>query len=297
MSDEIEVTAELIVNIDDWVKKAAANPETLAERQVTEIFLSAISLTLPLRTKVFLKGGVLMGVVYDSPRQTGDVDLTTTMEPSEGVADQISKDLNEAFPRSAAKLGYPDLMCRVQSSKYLPRKETFPDATGPALKVKIGYARRGSAQEALYQQGKSPHVLEVDISFREPMHAVQIIRMGDSDIAIRAYSLNDLIAEKLRALLQQVDRNRYRRQDIYDLAILIQKFALLDDEKAILLDTLIMKCQARKVEPNIDSLRDDEVKRRAGLEWKTLAAEIDEVPDFNECFALVEDFYRSLPWQ
>ncbi|MEJ2622018.1 MAG: nucleotidyl transferase AbiEii/AbiGii toxin family protein, partial [Candidatus Thiodiazotropha sp.] len=36
-----------------------------------------------------------------------------------------------------------------------------------------------------------------------------------------AYSLTDLIAEKLRSVLQQIKRERQRRQDIFDLFLLL----------------------------------------------------------------------------
>lgn len=36
---------------------------------------------------MFLKGGILMGLVHDSPRQTTDIDLTTALAAEGGVGD------------------------------------------------------------------------------------------------------------------------------------------------------------------------------------------------------------------
>ena len=128
------------------------------------------------------------------------------------------------------------------------------------------------------------------------MNAIQLIRLGETGETFRAYSLIDLIAEKLRALLQQEVRNRNRRQDIYDIASLLACFTLDNEEKQTLLDTLCEKSKARAIEPDSEALSRAEIKERARKEWDMLAIEIGELPDFDECFAAVDGFYRSLPW-
>lgn len=95
--------------------------------------------------------------------------------------------------------------------------------------------------------------------------------------------------------MQQESRNRHRRQDIYDIAMLLQRFPFDDEEKAQILQTLRIKCKARGIRPDPSSLN-DEVKRRAGKEWQTLKLEISDLPEFEDCFARVSQFYRALPW-
>ncbi|NQV60571.1 MAG: nucleotidyl transferase AbiEii/AbiGii toxin family protein [Alphaproteobacteria bacterium] len=296
MSDDGEDGEVVTVNIGEWVDKAKADPQAHLERQATEVFLTALGMEKRYSHEIFLKGGILMGVVYQSPRQTGDIDFTAIMEPNPEIADEIRDALSRVFPRAAAELGYPDLMCKVQSSRYLPNAKLFPKADGPALKIKIGYALRGSQQQARFERGKAVNVLDVDISFREPVGAIQLVRFGDTGGAIRAYSLYDLMAEKLRALLQQEVRNRYRRQDIYDIDALLNRFSLDKDEKKRLHSLLVEKCAARKITPDLDSLSQPEIIRRAKETWETLALEIGDLPDFDACFARVNAFYRSLPW-
>lgn len=299
MSEDIPVRETVAVNIDEWIDKAKADPATYMERQATEVFLVALGMTHPYAHEIFLKGGVLMGVVYNSPRQTGDIDFTAISEPDPAIAGKLKDALDAVLPRSAAKLGYPDLMCAVQSCKFYPSEKMFPKATGPALKLSIGYARRGSPQERHFAMGKSTNILEVDISFKEPVQAIQIIRLGDGESEIAAYSLHDLIAEKIRALLQQEKRDRNRRQDIYDIASLLRIFTFDAQEKAELLTLLREKCMARAHNcptPEPDTLSLPTTRDRARKEWDTLALEIGEVPDFDECFAIVDAFYRSLPW-
>ncbi len=299
MSETPAVADTILVDIAGWIDKSKADPAAYTERQATEIFLVALGMTRPYSHEIFLKGGVLMGVVYESPRQTGDIDFTAISQPDPAIADHLKVALNRSLPRASAALGYPDLMCAVQSCRYFPSEKMFPKATGPALKLHVGYARRGSPQEKLFLSGKATNILEIDISFKEPVHAIQIVQLGDSNATVCAYSLNDLIAEKLRALLQQEKRDRNRRQDIYDIASLLKKFSLDEGEKAQLLALLREKCAARRIncpEPEPHSLSMPEVKERARKEWDTLAIEIGELPDFDECFIIVDVFYRSLPW-
>jgi len=296
MSERVEIRAEIAVDISEWIEKAKADPAAYLERQVTEIFLAALAMTRPFANEIFLKGGILMGVVYQSPRQTGDVDFTAISEPTKEMGEALKAELNAAFPRAAAKLGYPDLMCNVQSSRYEPSAKMFAKATGPLLMLRVGYARRGSPQQRLFQSGNASHVLDIDIAFREPVNAIQIVQLGREGVTIRAYSLLDLIAEKLRALLQQPKRNRNRRQDVYDIASLLGKFAFDAGEQQNLLALLREKCRARDVNPTRDGLGQEEIRERARKDWDTLGLELDALPDFDRCFDVVNNFYRALPW-
>ena len=286
----------LVVNIAEWVERAKSDPVAYLERQATEVFLAALAMTKPWCHQVFLKGGILMGVVYGSPRQTGDIDFTTIADPQPGIAEDLAAALDANFPRAAAELGYPTLLCRAQSFKYFPKGEEFPKNDGPAVKMGIGYALRGSPQEKHLKAGRAPKKLTIDISFKEPVSAIQIIHDAISQKAFRAYSLHDLMAEKIRALLQQEKRNRYRRQDIYDLDILLAKFPFDEEEKVCLLAVLRDKCQARGIEPARDSLAQPEIVQRAKEDWHTLEVEIGDIPKFDECFERVNAFYVSLPW-
>lgn len=186
MSDTPPVSTTVLVDIAAWIEKAKADPAAYIERQATEVFLAALGMTKPYSHEIFLKGGVLMGVVYQSPRQTGDIDFTAISEPDPEIAEQLKVALNAALPRAAAALGYPDLMCAVQSSKYYPSEKMFPKATGPALKLHVGYALRGSPQEKHFENGKATDILEVDISFKEPVHAIQIVELGNAKTTVSA---------------------------------------------------------------------------------------------------------------
>ena len=243
---------------------------------------------------MFLKGGILMGLAYDSPRQTTDIDLTTALAVESGVGNKVQELLDSEFPRAAAALGYADLIVKIHSVRHQP-KAIFPKANFPALKLKIASAKRGTAQEMALQEGKTPVVIDADISFNELLLQIQVLELTGGQ-ELFAYGLVDLIAEKYRAILQQVPRNRYRRQDVYDLDRLIVRNEIDDALQAQILTALVVKCKARQLKPTHASLDDPEIKERAGAGWRSMELELGEVPDFEVCFTRVSEFYRNLPW-
>jgi len=283
------------IDIREWVEKARGTSRH-RERQATEVLLAAIGATYAYRDRLYLKGGLLMGLVHGSPRQTADIDLTAELEPTREDLETLRQELDRSLRRTPALIGYPDLVCRIQTVKLQPRPKTFEESRFPGLKVKVAYAERDSRNHARLKNGDCPDVLNVDVSYREPVHAVELIRL-DADSNISAYSTTDVIAEKLRALLQQVSR-RYprRRQDVYDIAFLVRRSPPDDAEKAEILEALREKARARDVEPRPESLSDPEIRRRAEQDWDTLDLELAHLPPFQQEYDVVEAFYRSLPW-
>jgi predicted nucleotidyltransferase component of viral defense system len=284
------------VNLAQWVEEAKKNPDQYRDRQVTEILLTAIGLTPTLKDSLVLKGGTLMAVAFGSERATGDVDFTTHAPPA-NFPDLLREELDKALPRAAADLGYTDLICRVQTVKKLPKPAIFEDADFPALQVTIASARRGTSEQTRLELGQSPRVLDMEISFNEQVYAFQELRLDGPRVAIMAYAMSEIVAEKLRALLQQPIRNRTRRQDVFDIAYLLDTFPINDEGRKEVFDTLVSKCQTRDITPDIDSLDNPEVIERARREWTTLQAELTQpLPDFDERLAVVRALYRSLPW-
>jgi len=285
------------VDIKAWIDRARRDPLAYVERQATEIVLCAIGSIPGYESRFFLKGGILMAVVYESPRGTADMDFTIDLRAEPGIAGKLREELDRALPRVAASLGYPDLVLRMQTIREQPRPFGSAGVSYLALQMKIAYARRGTRVEESLARGQGPHVIDLEVSFNEPIHAIQIVRLGEEGPLISAYGLTDLIAEKFRALLQQVSRNRYRRQDIYDIAHLVERFALDESELVAILGSFHEKCAARGIEPTVESISNPQLIERARSEWNTLIQEIGELPDFDVCFAKVEALYRALPWE
>lgn len=284
----------LKIKIKEWVDCAKPNTMAYQQRQTVEVTLNAIAMKSPLNTKMFLKGGILMGLAYDSPRQTFDVDLSTNFTPDNLVDDKIREQLDSTFPRAAANLGYASLILKTNSVERRP-KAIFEDAEFPALRFRIASAKRNTTQEKALHEGKGPCLINLDISFNEPLQQIQILELTGGQ-ELRAYSLVDLIAEKYRAMLQQIPRNRRRPQDVYDLDLLIRDDQINSTTRRQILDAFIETSYSHHLRPDRASLDDPEIKRRSGAEWKALKLELNEVPHFEDCFARVSEFYQSLPW-
>lgn len=277
-------------DIAAWVSQAPSDQREL--RQAVHTVLAAIAQDAHLRAGMIMKGGILLAVRYHSVRFTRDIDFSTAMKLSEVDPDELHKRLDASLRLTVEVLDY-DLDCRVQGCKVNPPNR--PNATFPSIELKIGYAYKGTAKHRRLLQHQSPSVLSIDYSLNEAISKTDEVVIG-LDQSVNAYPFAELVAEKFRALLQQVDRNRYRRQDVYDLALL-SRLPRNESTEAAILDSLIIKARARQIEPRRESLNDEEVKRRAAAEYPTLKDEVPgELPDFEVAYAEVVTFYKALPW-
>lgn len=288
--------AEIVdVDIRAWVEAARANPLLYRNRQVTEIVLATIGLTPSLATTLVLKGGALMALAFRSERVTGDVDFSASAGPAD-FDKMLVEEFNTQFPKVAIQLGYLDLICRVQRIEKRPRPQNFANMDFPALLVRIGSAIRGTPEQARLEAGQATRVVDIEISFRDQVYQFQKLNLINAGAAVRAFTIHEIIAEKIRALLQQPGRNRYRRQDVYDIAFLLDDNPMEDADLARIHATLLEKCATRGITPTAHSLSDSEVRRRAEADWDTLKLELAELPPFAERYARLEVFYKALPW-
>lgn len=291
-----ERTEIVDVDVRAWVEAAKTDLVRYRDRQVTEIVLAAIGVAPNLKKTLVLKGGAVMALAFKSERVTGDVDFSADADP-EAFAKLVVEELNVLLPTTAINLGYVDLLCRVQSVKKMPKTKNFEDHDFPALLVRIGSAVRGSGEEKRLDAGQAIRVLDMEISFRDQVYAFQELCLTDAGVAVRAFTLHEMIAEKFRALLQQPIRNRYRRQDVYDIAFLVETIPLGDDDRAKILTILVKKCRTRSIDPGKLSIDEPEIVQRAQADWDTLKLELSDLPPFEERFAIVRELYASLPWQ
>lgn len=283
-------------DIKDWVEDAPTNRSNEKElRQAVHTILSAIASDSNLKANMILKGGILLAIRYKSHRFTTDIDFSTE-KPRGGeiTEDGVRESLDSSLAQMVEELDYA-LDCRVQSSKLQPKDR---NSTYPSIKMTVGYAYKGTPQHKRLLSFKSPNTVSIDYSLNEATPNIEDLKLNFKE-SLLTYSLTDLIAEKYRSLLQQVSRNRSRRQDVYDLNLLIERFGDIDNfERSKILNSLIIKSKARlKITPDINSFEDPELKSRAKQDYPSLKNEIEgELPDFDELFQKAADFYRSLPW-
>ncbi|MFM2599430.1 nucleotidyl transferase AbiEii/AbiGii toxin family protein [Vibrio fortis] len=281
-------------SIDNWVEDG---PEDRQEfRQAVHIILQAISSSTYLKPKMIMKGGMLLGIRYQSSRFTEDIDFSTAEKLADIDQDEFESELNEALQIAEDELAYP-IKCVVQTLKIQPKGG---EATFPSFNLKIGYANRQNAGAIKrLQNGQSPKTVKIDYSFNEMTYKTDEIKLEDEE-SVMTYGITDLLAEKIRSIIQQPYRERNRRQDIYDLHYLLSTIEpLSSEEKLNTLDTLIKKSKGRVPLKDIthETLDRDDIRTMSHSNYHLLAKEVrGDLPDFDVAYDLVVDFYKSLPW-
>lgn len=127
-------------------------------------------------------------------------------------------------------------------------------------------------------------MIPLDISTNDPVCDMTEMQLNLSD-RIQVCTLEDIAAEKLRALLQQPIRNRNRRQDVLDLALILPREDL---DLGSVASYLATKSHARGITPTRAAFRSSEIMERALFEYHELAATTTEqfLP-FDEAWEIV----------
>ncbi|GLQ89152.1 nucleotidyl transferase AbiEii/AbiGii toxin family protein [Dyella flagellata] len=284
------------IELREWVSGAQTTRD-LHFRQAIHTIVTAMTLDAELAEMSYMKGGILLAIRYHSPRYTTDIDFSTPTGYSQEEQEKLLGRLSKGLALASERLEY-DIECRIQSAKPEPRPKPEFRVLWINLKVGIGYALRGTKDHIKLMSGQCTTAIQMDYSFDERVPTNDIFEL-DSDQCLRVYALTTLVAEKYRALLQQVIRRRARRQDIYDLNFLLRSFNLTSREcRTEILSALRIKAEDREVEISRDAMASQEVRERAAQEYEHLADELSEgeLPDFDESFDNVRAYFESLPW-
>ena len=142
MFDADEKICASKIIIYDWVKKAENDPVLYNQRRATEIVLNAIAMTETLSGKLFLKGGILMALKYKSPRNTGDIDFTISLDPHNDITTTLRNEINAKLPIAVTETGHVGFHLKVQTIKILPKENvTKKDADINRLGENIDVSR------------------------------------------------------------------------------------------------------------------------------------------------------------
>lgn len=282
--------------LNEWVNDPESSQREKKHREAVHILLYAIAKSDMLNTHMLMKGGTLLAIRYASSRYTTDVDFSTNLALTEEYKGEFTKELEQQLSIASEELDY-GMVCKIQSLKVKPKEG--PNVTWPSFLIKIGYAykhdRKGFKRLV---SGRSLDVVKIDYSFNEPIQTHNPLVIHE-DISILVYSFEDLVAEKIRAVLQQKARKRNRRQDIYDLYYLLKANPSCKDlDKKLILNSLIVKSESRDLMVDIHSLCDPEIIERSRHDYDLLEKEIEgSLLPFDEAYEIVNNFYKSLPWE
>lgn len=202
-----------------------------------------------LRENLAFKGGNALDFVWAPNRSTIDLDFSCS---DQSINESI---LNQNLGRSlAATSRRTGVAYRIQALKRKPPGET---ASFPSLEVGIGYALPADTANAarIARAEPSTFKVKVDISLNEVICETYACDVGRPN-PLSICSPEDIVAEKLRALLQQSIRNRRRGQDVLDICVCLRTHPKLNFSS--IREFLIQKASSRSIAVSHESfLRED----------------------------------------
>lgn len=284
------------LNLTQWVSDT--DEDYVDIRKAMHIVLLAIGSSSRLSSMMALKGGVLMAIQYANTRFTTDLDFSALQNPEDVDLDTLRDELNQALVGAEVELISYNISCRVQKIKKQPK--AFEAATFPSLNITIGYAKKDSVGAIKrLERGDAADTISIDYSFNEITGELGEVILENQE-KIQVYSFPALMAEKFRSILQQVVRNRSRRQDVYDLHHLISNYsAHSDGEKFQVYNLLIEKSVGKSIDEYLNklALQNPEIRSRSQEGFDELIYEDVEEISFDDAYLVVQEYFESLPWE
>jgi len=240
--------------IGEW---AASNSMRVAEakfRFAQYGVLQAVADSRTLSQILAFKGGNALDFIWQPNRSTRDLDFSS--QDSTLTADRLRTFLTPSLDRVSRSTG---VLYRVQRMEQQP---PGPDRSFITFDGAIGYAlpedRRN--RQLIEKNTSSRATVPLDVSLNEPICGVVEIDIASSN-PLQVCQLEDIVAEKLRALLQQPLRNRHRPQDVLDIAVAVKGNPDLDI--SLTAEFLLKKAKARNVPVSRAAFHQDEIRSRA----------------------------------
>lgn len=272
-------------------RKTGVRQDIVEKDYALSYLLAAIADTQPTGEAIVLKGGTALRKLYfENYRFSEDLDYSTRIpgtidglnEWMEGVVAKMLDMLNQRGPFQARlePLILPNPHPGDQKA-YLVRIQ-FPRQTQPLCRLKVEI----TCDEPIYS----------DIQTRAVIHPFG----EDYSATVGAYSLQEIAAEKMRALLQSQARLQERGwgasrvcRDYYDLWHLLKQPECNEQN---LMPLLIRKCAVRQVHfSSPDDFIGDELLHVARTEWpQQLQPFVPHSPPVEKVLSEVGDLIKNL---
>jgi predicted nucleotidyltransferase component of viral defense system len=260
-------------------------PQDVIEKDyVLSYILAGIANTPALAHSLIFKGGTaLKKCIFGDYRFSEDLDFTAVNAPR---GEELERELRNALRWAEKALGEHGPF-KIEIERYEEREPHPGGQEAFTIRVQFPWQREPLCR------------VKVEISFDEPvLTAVHTRKMTHGyDEALKAeidcYSFEEIVAEKLRALLQAHQKlvmrgwTQRRARDYYDLWRILKQYEKdLDIERIVPL--LREKCRIRAVDfEDVDSFFTKELVAEAKRAWKTMLATF--VPDLPECDLVLKE--------
>lgn len=271
-----------------WARQRNMRASEARRRFAQAGILAAVSESRTLREDLYFKGGNALDFVWCPNRSTLDLDFSCRETAPAGS--QLRALFEVSLGVTSRRIG---TLYKVQRFEQQP---PGADKTFITYDVSIGYALEDDRMNRMRLSDGKPSraAVSLDVSLNDPVCDFELVQVRGGE-AIQVCTLEDIIAEKYRALLQQPIRKRNRPQDVLDIAVVLRCGRALRPE--VVARFLQTKAAARGITPAKHSLLAPEVREMARLEYERLegTTRAQEFVAFDEAFALVLGFYLSLP--
>ena len=264
--------------------KNGIKPDEMVQRYAQYVILRIIASNRALRERLVLKGGNALDLIYQGDRSTKDIDFSDGGAFNEAW---FYEHFTRAFRLNANDFG---MALKIQRCRRNPAGENKTRAT---WEVNVGYAHRIRNPSAFRrmtsnEEYSAANIIEMDVSENEYVGEARERGLK----GLRVASLNDIVAEKLRAILQQLERRRQRAQDVYDIAAIWKdegKRGELNPEKVKLFH--LEKCRIRDVQTGRERFDVAGVRERAlsGYELLKETVRNDEFIEFEYAWECVKE--------
>jgi predicted nucleotidyltransferase component of viral defense system len=250
-----------------WASDAGVPGQEARRRFAQFVVLSGIAATPALRRAIVFKGGNALDFALQANRSTLDLDFS--MDPGERAtldgADAIRAALSTACAVASAR---SDVGLAVHRVRQHP---PGADRTFVTYEARVGYALpdEQALRRRMTDGRPSPNIVPVEISINEPICGESAFAVATDLPALRIATLEDIVSEKLRAILQQVPRNRHRPQDLLDITVILRGNAL---DRDLVADYLQRKSAARDVPVTRSAFHGEELRERTQVGYDALAA-------------------------
>jgi hypothetical protein len=205
--------------------------------------------------------------------------------------------LQPLFSDACAQVG-EESRIRLSPIAFERRPPMGHDQGWDAVAVKLGYAYPG---DRFYSQPSDPgntSRLTMDISLSEGIlegEERSPVRTGDNQpppqrVRLKTYSLEAIVGEKLRAILQQPLRKRMRSRDLFDIITL----GVEELEFERIRHYFELACRARAVTPDPHDLWADDIERRLRDGWPALVVTVSNPMPFDQAWTQFQELVRRV---
>ena len=230
-----------VSDIKAWCKENEISEHEGRKRYVEHAILGCIARSRELRNAIVFKGGNALRIMYGSSRSTLDLDFTALPNALPDSEADLRAIADAAFHNSAKSFG---VKLRCQKVKRNPKRAEF---TKPTFQIGVAYQFPGDRYFESMEGRNLTDTVPVEISLNDIVCGISVLSpVVNGRSTIQVCSLEDILAEKLRSLLQQKVRNRNRSQDVYDIALFARSHADSINWQSVY-TYFAIKCQARGV--------------------------------------------------